>query len=222
MTIAFLSAKNTHKYFIYHSNFQNHWSINVSHLYCKYTFDGEKKSKSVSFVCILSNRWFVYMKYFVITYFSLSFWWHDNFCLTKQWHDTRMLTEMIWTFYTCNNFAIRFITAILKCRSKVVTRFLFHITSKDRNNFFKYLDKRIKTFSFLNLYGCFLRILHDGQNFSWAYSSFILLYMSSNMFYLVSIIHISSQKERNALVCFHIIFNIVWHMIPTQIRKVSF
>ena len=60
-----------------------------------------------------------------------------------------MLTEMIWTFYTCNNFAIRFITAILKCRSKVVTRFLFHITWKDRNNFFKYLDKRIKTFSFL-------------------------------------------------------------------------
>ena len=152
----------------------------------------------------------------------MSFWWHDNFCLTKQWHDTRMLTEMIWTFYTCNNFAIRFITAILKCRSKVVTRFLFHITWKDRNNFFKYLDKRIKTFSFLNLYGCFLRILHDGQNFSRAYSSFILLYMSSNMFYLVSIIHISSQKERNALVCFHIIFNIVWHMIPTRIRKVSF
>ena len=164
----------------------------------------------------------VYMKYFVITYFSLSFWWHDNFCLTKQWHGTRMLAEMIWTFYTCNNFAIRFITAILKCRSKVVTRFLFHITWKDRNNFFKYLDKRIKTFSFLNLYGCFLRILHGGQNFSRAYSSFILLYMSSNMFYLVSIIHISSQKERNALVCFHIIFNIVWHMIPTRIRKDSF
>ena len=140
MTIAFLSAKNTHKYFIYRSNFQNHWSINVSHLYCKYMFDGEKKSKSVSFVCILSN------KYYVITYFSLSFWWHDNFCLTKQWHDTRMLTEMTWTFYTCNNFAIRFITAILKCRSKVVTRFLFHITSTDRNNFFKYLDKRVKTF----------------------------------------------------------------------------
>ena len=152
----------------------------------------------------------------------MSFWWHDNFCLTKQWHGTRMLTEMIWTFYTCNNFAIRFITAILKCRSKVVTRFLFHITWKDRNNFFKYLDKRIKTFSFLNLYGCFLRILHGGQNFSRAYSSFILLYMSSNMFYLVSIIHISSQKERNALVCFHIIFNIVWHMIPTRIRKDSF
>jgi len=107
------------------------------------------ENKNQSLFHLLAYYRIVYIENFIITYFSLSFWWHDNFCLTKQWHDTRMLTEMIWTFYTCNNFAIRFITAILKCRSKVVTRFLFHITWKNRNNFFKYLDKRIKLFLFL-------------------------------------------------------------------------